>query len=68
MVKIVKMNQLFEKHNVNALMAEDCVIVNCGRIFKDTVISVVNTLKAEGIKTGEVYWNDGINAYIIPLI
>lgn len=65
---IEKMNQMFEENFVNAIMNENAVIVNCAKIFTETVTSVENTLKAEGISIGETYWNGELGAYIIPLI
>ena len=63
-----KMNQLFEKNSVDAKMNDEIVLVNVGRIFESTVISVVNTLNGYGVETGDYKWNDGLNAWIIPLI
>ena len=62
------MNQIFEENNVNAIMNDKIVIVNVGRIFESTVISVINTLNSYGVKTGEYEWNDGFNAWIINVI
>jgi ABC-type glycerol-3-phosphate transport system substrate-binding protein len=29
---------------------------------------IENTLKSEGVKIGESYWNDNLKAYIIPVV
>ena len=65
---IQKINQIFEENYVNAQMNEKAVIVNCGKVFTETVTSVENTLKSEGIQIGETYWSNGINVYVIPVI
>ena len=65
---IKKMNKLFNKYSEPAIMNEKAVIVNCGKMFKTTVTAIENTLKSEGVKIGESYWNDNLKAYIIPVV
>ncbi len=65
---IDKMNAMFEKYSEPAIMNEKAVIVNCGKIFKETVTAIENTLKSEGVKIGESYWDDNLNVYIIPVV
>lgn len=64
---IAKINKIFEENHEPALMTKNAVIVNCGRIFTDTVTSIENTLRAEGVTIKETSWNAGLGAYVIKV-
>lgn len=65
---IEKMNRLFEENFEPAVMNETAVIVNVGKVFTGSVVSIENTLKDAGVEIGESYWNEGLGAYVIPVV